>query len=86
MSTLVTRIGLRALAWKHPEKRADIRKIRRDSELLEGLTVQAAWVAANEYGLGSDRPFLDFLDWFIEHADEIFAIITKLLLIFAEGE
>ena len=78
------RLGLRKLARKNPGKRDDIKEVLRDSDLFEALVAESAYVAEYQYGVGEDGGLINFLNWFIEHADEIFAIISKLIALFAE--
>lgn len=80
------RLGLRKLARKNPAKRDDIRKILRDGDLLDAVCEETTAMAAMEYGIGDGDGLLGFLEWFIEHADEIFALISKLLILFAGEE
>lgn len=86
MHVLVTKIALRILARRNPEKRADIREILRDPDKLSLVSLEVENTARMVYGFGEGAGLLDFLNWIIEHADEIFAIISKLLIIFAEEE
>ncbi|GAG59867.1 unnamed protein product [marine sediment metagenome] len=71
---------------KDASQRAEIRIVLRDPDLLDALVAEVTAVAATELGAIGDGSFMEFFQWLIEHSDEIFAIISKLLIIFAESE
>ena len=80
------KLGLRRLARKHPDRRDEIKQVLRDDDLLDAVVEESAVVAASVYGIGDGGRLLDFLDWFIENSDAIFAIISKLLLLFGDDD
>lgn len=84
--TVFVKLALRRMMRKNPAQRDEIRQILRDRDLLDALVVESTAAAASELGAIGDGSFMEFFKWLIENADTIFEIITKLLVIFAEGE
>ena len=77
------RLALRAMLWSSSRaQRRQLRQVLGDSDLMAGLTGALVQQAAMEYGLADDTPVLDWFQWLMDHSDEIFAIITRLLIIF----
>ena len=56
----------------------DAVKVLRDPELFDEVFDRLAYQKDEE-----DRPVLDLLDWLIEHADEIMAIVAKIIEMFS---
>ena len=77
----LVRLALRRLARQHPEHRENIRLVLRDPDMLDAVTEGLCHVSENKYGIG-DNSFMDFLDWLLEHADEILALIAKIVDMF----
>ena len=80
------RLALRRMMRKNPPQRTAIRQVLRDSDLLDAVIEETTVLAAAELGAIGDGTFMEFFQWLLDHSDEIFALITKLLILFAETE
>ena len=80
------RLALRRMMRKNPDQRSEIRQVLRDPDLLDALIEETQALAALELGAIGEGSLMEFFEWLLANADEIFALITKLLILFAEAE
>lgn len=83
-SKIFVRLALRRMMRYNPEQRDNIKQVLRDSDLLDAVVAESEAMASSEFGAIGDGTFMIFLEWLLDHSDEIFAIISKLLILFAE--
>jgi hypothetical protein len=80
------RLALRRMARKHPERHEEIRSVLRDPDLLDALIAETQACASAELGDVGEGSFLEFFQWLIDNSDQLFEIITKLLVLFSGNE
>ena len=75
-------LALRVLAWKHPENRNEFRAARRDSLVLDAISIEMKGRFESQYGAIGDGTFMEFFQFLLDNWEEI----LKIIMIFMEGD